>query len=90
MLPKKGLDYEYVRERMRREHAAKYKPAVRKSMFNQVKIAEGETAARELEAEFNDKSSLTGAGNKQCGFGEGKRGSSGHYVWEDSQGWVLS
>jgi hypothetical protein len=73
--PKKGLNHSYVRERLKKYDSVNRfgNKRIKDSMINQVRIAEGEGAARDLEVEFSKppkivKDVFSCAGNKQLGL----------------------
>ena len=87
--PKIGLRFDNVLTRVKRlerdERAGKVKDKslkenLKKSLLNQCKLCEGESAVREIEKEINP---FSGSSNKNSGFGDGLRGSAGRYVWNE-------
>jgi hypothetical protein len=58
------------------------------SLKNQCRLAEGESALKELERECASSNSIfSGAGNKQTGFGSGKRLGDGRWKY-DKGTWI--
>lgn len=87
--PKIGLRFDNVLARVKRlekdDRAGKVKDKLlkenlKKSLLNQCKLYEGDSAAKEIEKEI---STFSGSSNRNRGFGEGIRGSSGRYVWNE-------
>ena len=61
---------------------------IRESLLNQTRLCEGEEAKTELEREISHKSSFfSGAGNKQTGWGKGKKLGDGKWRWTNGS-WV--
>lgn len=78
MRPKLGIYYKEAHERLNRINKIEnpnpfYKQRLTNSLLHQASLAEGEGAKSELMKEFTEKSSfLSGAGNKQVGYGPSK------------------
>lgn len=72
--PKIGMKYEQVRTRMKKYDKEKAS-ILKNSLFNQVRLHEGDSAVKELSKEFSETRprSFSGAGNKQIGIGPGKK-----------------
>ena len=90
--PKRGLKFEYVRSRLKRyDSINKFGDTkIKDSMINQVRIHEGDSAASELEKEFNSNPtcwghSMPGYGNKQIGWGKGKKLGDGKWIRKDGK-----
>jgi len=80
MMPKLGMEYADVAKRIKRIQFNPGHPKAKQNLINSLKrqcrLAEGESAYKELERECaisKEDSSLPGAGHKQIGWGEGKR-----------------
>ena len=93
---KLGMAYADVARRIKRIASAKggnvqAKANLIKSLANQCRLAEGESALKELERECissNQKDSIfSGAGNKQTGIGPGKRLGDGRWKY-DKGAWI--
>ena len=91
------MHYEDVRTRVKRISVAKEgdseaKRRIVHSLLNQARLAEGEGAKKELERELSTLSQkshnlpLTGAGNKQIGWGKGRRFGTGKWRYT-KRGW---
>jgi plasmid maintenance system killer protein len=73
--PKVGLRHKYVRDRLKKYDSVNRfgNTQIKQSMINQVRLAEGEGAAKDLETEFSHKHKkvkevFSCAGNKQVGI----------------------
>jgi hypothetical protein len=86
-LPKVGMHYDDVVKKIKRFQKLPNpdKARVIDSLANQCRLAEGQAAQTELEREcaLTQASFLTGAGNKQIGFGTGKKLGDGKWIWSD-------
>jgi len=82
--PKVGMTYEQSKSKLKKLGSD---PNLRSSILNQCRLAEGEKAQKELETEFSHKAkrsrSFSGAGNKQTGWGNGKRLGVGRWRYEN-------
>ena len=92
--PKLGMNYSDCAKRIKRIQNNSGHPLAKRniidSLKNQCRLAEGNSAIKELERECafpKRSSSFTGAGNKQVGWGEGKRLGDGRWRY-DSDTWV--
>ena len=74
--PKLGMHFETSREKLLKFKTVKTNPWMQDSLINQVRLAEGEGAAKELTKEVNAKRhskdgdfsrSFSGAGARSCG-----------------------
>jgi hypothetical protein len=87
--PKIGLKYEYVRDRLKKYDSINRfgNMRMKNSLIRQAKLCEGEGAANELEKEFSGSTvwgySLSGSGNKQVGWGEGKKLGDGKWIYKN-------
>ena len=69
--PDKGLYYEDGRRRLKTYVSAKTNPNMREALLDDVAIAEGNGARKELESELSFSGrAFSGAGTKQIGWGE--------------------
>lgn len=91
---KLGMSYSDVARRIKRIQANPGHPEAKtniiNSLKNQCRLAEGNSALKELQRECTlSKRSffLTGAGNKQVGWGEGKRLGDGKWRYDNGT-WV--
>ncbi len=86
--PKLGMYYDLAKKKLRGPLGKD--PQIRESILNQVKLHEGEGGRRELVKELASKScttSLSGAGNRQVGGGDGYKLGDGRYRYEKGT-WV--
>jgi hypothetical protein len=87
MMPRIGMYYDDVARRVKRIQKNPGHPEAKRniiaSLKNQCRLAEGEAAQTELEREcaLTQASFLTGGGNKQCGWGKGKKLGDGKWIW---------
>ena len=93
--PKLGMHYQDVAGRCKRiirnPGHPEAKAALVKSLRNQCRLNEGERAQAELDRELSHThkslSTFSGAGNKQPGYGDGKKLGDGRYRYIDGE-WV--
>lgn len=94
MMPAVGMPVGDVAKRINRIKSAPGHPQAKaniiSSLRNQCRLAGGEASLTELDAKTSvDKkaSSFSGAGNKQCGIGEGHKLGDGHWRLENGT-WI--
>lgn len=95
MTPKIGMAYDDVARRVKRiRKSAQGDPEAKgnliRSLKNQCRLSEGESAIIELERECamtKEGSAFSGAGHKQIGWGSGHRLGDGHWRWENGS-WI--
>ena len=92
--PDVGMSYEQVKHRLKKYDSINRfgRKEIKDSLRNQLRLAEGESALTELDKELSSNShkrvlSLTGAGQKQLGWGPGKKLGDGHWRLIDGK-WV--
>ena len=81
---KVGMNYEWAKEKLIKNKMPRINPNCRKALLENVKLQEGEQAAQALDIETRQyykgpegiesikSRSYSGAGNRQCGWGDGK------------------
>jgi len=93
-IPKLGMAFEDVRKRVKRiaqtDNAIPEKrDKLINSLLNQTRLCDGEKAHTEIKAELSALNkrvhALSGAGNKQVGWGEGKRLGPGKWIFENGR-----
>ncbi len=91
-LPRVGMHFEDVRKRVIRINNTPGEPLAKDrligSLINQASLAEGQGAKEELLKELVNKGqSFSGRGNKQIGWGQGKRLGTGRWKYENGE-WI--
>jgi len=93
-MPKVGMPYSDVARRIKRIQVNPGHPEAKRNLINSLKnqcrLAEGDSALTELERECalsKKESFLSGAGNKQSGWGEGRRLGDGRWRY-DKGSWI--
>ena len=72
--PIKGMHYSDVHHKLKHYESTKtWNNSLKASMINQVRIHEGDGAAKELHKEFSEKRNYNCSGNMQSGYGETKK-----------------
>jgi hypothetical protein len=94
--PKQGMYYDDVKKRVKRitktAPSSESKDRLVNSLLNQTKIHDGEGAVAELKREMIDTNYGSGYSGKYLrshGIGEFKKGSGGHYIYDEKiKKWV--
>ena len=83
------MDYSDVKKRVKRIASAPGHPQAKQnlinSLINQATVREGERAQKSLLKLAQESSSLSGRGNKQTGFGDGKRLGAGRWRYQEGK-----
>lgn len=84
-----GMDYGEVKKRVERISSAPGHPQAKSnlinSLINQATVREGERAKMSLLKVAKESSTLCGRGNKQTGFGSGKKLGTGRWSYENGK-----